>query len=180
MSAAERRQRQTIYSGKKVTLIVEEITTAHGKVLRETVQVPGAVVIVPVLADGKVCLLRQHRPAVNKTLVELPAGTLEPGEIPIVAAKRELAEETGYDAEHVYPVIEFYPSPGILTEKMYLFVAEGLRPGPRQLDADEEIETWPIPFEQALDLIRTGTIEDGKTIVGLLLYAWQKGMISSA
>jgi ADP-ribose pyrophosphatase len=144
-----------------------------GTLHRDMVVHPGAVAILPVVDAGHVCLLRQHRFAIGATLWEIPAGTLEPGEAPQSAAERELAEETGYRAASLRPLADFFPSPGILDERMYLFVAEGLTPGATDLQPGEDIRPEVVPWEQALSWARDGTIRDAKTLIALLL--WQKG-----
>ena len=138
--------------------------------VRETVQHPGAVTILPVFDDGRVCLIRNYRVAVDKTLVELPAGTLEPGEDPEMTAGRELIEETGYRAASMEKLSEFYMSPGILNERMHLYVARGLRPGPAALEPGEQIETWVVPWAEAMRMAFDGSIEDAKTLIGLLYF----------
>ncbi len=138
--------------------------------VRETVQHPGAVTILPLLDDGRVCLIRNYRIAVGQTLVELPAGTLEPGEDPAVTAERELIEETGYRAATVEKLCEFFMSPGILNERMHLFVARGLEPGERALEPGENIESLVVPWADAMEMALDGTIQDAKTLVGLLYY----------
>src|SRR5688500_15876079 len=135
---------------------------------REIVRHPGAVVIVPLLDDGRVCLIRNWRVSVRQTLIELPAGTLEPPEPPQAAAARELAEETGYSAARIELVHHFYPAPGILDEKMHLFLAGGLTPGSPRREAGEEIENLLLPLDEAVALIFRGEIRDAKTLVGLL------------
>jgi ADP-ribose pyrophosphatase len=136
---------------------------------REVVRHPGAVTIVPLVADQHVCLIRNYRVAVARTLIELPAGTLEPPEDPQVTAARELQEETGYRAGQLTPIHAFYLSPGILDERMHLYLATQLTPGEARREAGEEIENLIVPWPQAIQWVRTGTIEDAKTIVGLLL-----------
>jgi ADP-ribose pyrophosphatase len=138
--------------------------------VRETVQHPGAVTILPLLDDGRVCLIRNYRIAVDKTLVELPAGTLEGGEDPAMTAERELIEETGYRATSIEKLSEFYMSPGILNERMHLYLARGLRPGPAALEPGEQIETWVVPWAEAMRMAFDGTIQDAKTLVGLLYF----------
>jgi ADP-ribose pyrophosphatase len=145
--------------------------TASGhEYVRETVQHPGAVVVLPILDDGRVCLIRNYRVAVKRALIELPAGTLEPGEDPADTARRELEEETGYQAAHIEPLLQFYMSPGILNERMHAYLATGLKQGPAKLEAGEEIEPLLVEREEALRMIRDDEIQDGKTIATLLFY----------
>lgn len=145
--------------------------TASGhEYVRETVQHPGAVVILPLLDDGRVCLIRNYRVAVDRTLIELPAGTLEPGEDPAETARRELLEETGYQAANIEPLLKFYMSPGILNERMHAYVATSLTPGPLRLEAGEEIEPLVVPWPEALAMIRRGEIEDAKSLAAMLFY----------
>jgi ADP-ribose pyrophosphatase len=139
-------------------------------VQRDVVLHPGAVAILPVVDPNHVCLVRNRRPIVGETLLEVPAGTLEPGEAPERAAVRELAEETGYQAARWRRLTAFYPSPGVLSETTHLFVAEDLTPGPMHLERDEELEPVVVPWTQALAWVRDGTIRDAKTLVALLLW----------
>jgi ADP-ribose pyrophosphatase len=139
--------------------------------VREVIRHPGAVVILPLLGDGRICLLRNYRVAVDQTLLELPAGTLEPGEEPAATALRELAEESGYRAGRMRHLITFCMSPGILDERMHLFLAEDLQPGPMALEAGEDIEPILCTWDEALEMARNGDIRDAKTLVGLLYYA---------
>ena len=137
---------------------------------KEIVRHPGSVVILPILNDNQVCLIRNFRLAVNQPLLELPAGTLEPGEAPLHCAERELIEETGYTAGKLEALTSFLAAPGILDERMHMFLATDLVAGQPDREADEEIENVIMPFEETLELIRTGAIEDAKTIVGLFWY----------
>jgi ADP-ribose pyrophosphatase len=138
---------------------------------REVVRHPGAVVIVPVLEDGRICLIRNFRIAVNQYLLELPAGTLEPPEPPIETARRELIEETGFRCRKLEPLCDFYMSPGILDERMYAFVAQGLEFGDPAREAGEVITNFPVTIEQLFELLRTGQIKDSKSLSALLYYA---------
>jgi ADP-ribose pyrophosphatase len=131
---------------------------------------PGAVVILPFLDEKTILLIRNRRYAISQILLELPAGTLEKGEAPMNCAGRELLEETGYLATRLRPIGNFFTSPGILSEKMYAFAATGLEKRQSALEEGEEIEVESTPWEQAIDMIRTGQIQDGKTIATLLLY----------
>ncbi len=138
--------------------------------VKDTVQHPGAVTVLPILDDGRVCLIRNYRVAVGKTLIELPAGTLEPGEEPAQNAKRELAEETGFTAASIEKLREFTMSPGILNERMHLFLARGLQPGKASLEPGEQIESLVVPWGEAMRMVADGSIEDAKTLVGLFHY----------
>ena len=138
--------------------------------VREFVRHPGAVTILPLVGEGNVCLIRNHRHSIKRTLIELPAGTLEAGEEPSVCAHRELAEETGYRARRMELLCEFYMSPGVLDERTWLFVADDLTAGEVAPDEGEEIENLIVTWDEALAMIRDGSIQDAKTIVGLLRY----------
>ncbi len=138
--------------------------------VKETVQHPGAVAILPLLDHDQVCLIRNYLVAVDRTLIELPAGTLEPNEDPAVTAGRELIEETGYRAGRIEKLREFTMSPGILNERMYLFLARDLQPGHTALEPGETIESLVVSWAEAMQMVFDGTIEDAKTLVGLLYY----------
>ena len=154
---------------KKFNVVRETVATPGGKnKTRDIVRHPGACVLVPLLYDNRVCLIRNFRISVNETLIELPAGTLEPPEPPHVTAERELIEETGYRAAKIELLHAFYLSPGILDEKMHLYLATGLVAGPPAREEGEEIENLLLPWSQAMDMVFRGEIKDAKTIVGLL------------
>lgn len=146
-------------------------TARHGAQWeRAVVRHPGAVTIVPITNDGSVCLIRNYRVAVEQTLVELPAGTLEPGEPPEQTAARELVEETGFRPARLTPLQSFFMSPGILDERMHLFVAEELTYVGAAREETEEIENLVVSWPEALRMVRDGQIQDAKTLVGLLAY----------
>jgi ADP-ribose pyrophosphatase len=164
----------TIYAGRIFKVVKKFITNNSGKQLERHVVVhPGAVVILPILSDGRIVLIRQHRIAVDENLIELPAGMIEPGEEPMVTARRELMEETGYRAGELVPVLKFYTSPGFVKEEMRLFKASKLTAGPASLDDDEKIEPLLVDMPQAMKMVLSGEIRDAKTIVGLLWYNQQ-------
>ena len=166
----------TVYTSRIFKIVKKFITNKSGKQLERHVIVhPGAVVILPILSDGRIVLIRQYRVAVDEELIELPAGTMEPGEEPIITARRELMEETGYRANELRPVLRFYTSPGFVKEEMRLFKAAGLTPGPTSLDDDEKIEPLLVDLPQAMKMIYSGEIRDAKTIIGLLWYNQQTG-----
>jgi ADP-ribose pyrophosphatase len=160
-----------LFQGRRFRVETVSQSTMSGETReREVVRHPGAVTILPLLDDGRICLIRNFRASVNKTLIELPAGTLDPHEDPEQTAKRELTEETGYSAASFELLCAFYLSPGILDERMHLYLATGLTPGQPAREEVELIENLLLPFDEALALIDRGEIEDAKTIVGLLRY----------
>ena len=142
---------------------------------RAIVRHPGAVAILPMVDSAHVCLIENYRVSVDRTLLEIPAGTLEDQATPLETARRELKEETGYDAATIKQVAWFYLSPGVLDEKMTLFVAEGLTAGEPQREVGEEIENRVIAWGEAIDMVFSGEITDAKTIAGLLIYDRLRG-----
>ncbi len=137
--------------------------------VRDVIEHPGSVVVVPMVSPGEVCLVEVVRVAVGMTLLELPAGTLDRVESLPTAAARELAEETGYRAGRMSAAGGFWMSPGILRERMHLFIAEDLVAGPQALEPGEQIRTRVVRWEEALTMCREGIIDDAKTVAGLLL-----------
>jgi ADP-ribose pyrophosphatase len=160
-----------IYRGRVATLRVDEVRLPSGRPAhREIVEHPGAAAVVAVADDGTAVLVRQYRKAVEQTLLEIPAGTREPGESAAQCARRELAEEAGLEASSLEPLIEFIPSPGLLTETITIFLARGLRPRAAVLPAEEEgLRAERVPLARIPALIEAGEIRDGKTLVGLAL-----------
>ena len=141
----------------------------------EIVAHPGAVVILPLLNGERCVMIRNYRPAVERELWELPAGTLDmPSEEPAAAALRELEEETGYRAGKLTPLCEFYSSPGILDELLRAFVATDLTKTQQNLDPTEQIRVEPMNITEALAMIRDGRIVDGKTIATLLRWNMER------
>ena len=161
-----------IYAGRVVTLRLKYLPQPDGRRhLREIVEhAPGAAVVA-VDHAGQVLLVRQLRPAVDAALLELPAGLVDPGETPVDCARRELAEETGYAASALEPLLSFYTSPGFSTELIHVFVATDLREGVVAHDEEEDIELVRLPLEQAIRQVTEGEISDAKTVAGLLAYA---------
>jgi ADP-ribose pyrophosphatase len=163
--------RQLVHTGKKIQVYVETAQAADGTPLtRDIVIHPGAVAILPLVDAGHVCLLRNKRPNVGETLVEIPAGTLDPGEAPDAAAVRELAEETGYRAGTWKKLAAFFPSPGVLSERTHLYVATDLSPGAMHLEKDEDLRPEVVAWGQAVAWALDGTIRDAKTLVAVLLW----------
>jgi ADP-ribose pyrophosphatase len=165
-------EKQAIFAGSRIRLELhtfenEETAKRH---TREVVVHPGAVVILPVLDANRILLIKNRRHALGERLIELPAGTLEKGEDPINCAGRELVEETGYLAGRLQPLGNFFTSPGVLTEKIYAYAAYDLQIARVDPDEGEEIETMPVTFEEAIEMIRDNRIHDGKTIATILMF----------
>jgi ADP-ribose pyrophosphatase len=158
------------YDGKRFDVYsIDE--SYDGKVIsRELVSHPGAVVILPFLDEETILLIKNYRFSMQTTLLELPAGTLEPAEEVETCAYRELEEETGYRAKKMAPLLHFFPSPGFCNEILYAYVASDLTQVGQDLDETEKIEVVPTPFKKALEMIHTGEICDAKTITTLLFY----------
>lgn len=166
---------EIVHRGRKIQVAVDRSIAANGQaILRDVVLHPGAVAILPIVDAEHVCLLRNHRFIVDEALWEIPAGTLEAGEAVEAAAVRELAEETGYQAQHWRKILEFYPSPGILSERTHLFVASELTPGTMRPEADEQLEPHIVTWRQALEWVGDGTIRDAKTLLALLWWKQQR------
>lgn len=157
-----------IYDGKIFDVSLATVREGDVEYTREIVSHNGSAVIVPVFSDNTVALVRQYRHAAGKFLWEIPAGSLEKGEDPLSGARRELEEEIGVTAGSVEPLIEFYVSPGFLSEKMFVFLATDLTETAQNLEADELIEVEKFTFENLYEMIRAGEIEDAKTIAGLI------------
>jgi ADP-ribose pyrophosphatase len=131
----------------------------------------GSVVVLPVFDDGGILIIRQYRYAAGQFMWELVAGHREPDENFRHGAARELQEETGYTARRYRKLLEIYPSPGLLSERMVIFLAEGLTKGKARPEDDEKIEVRILALREAERWIRSGKIRDGKTVSGLLYYA---------
>ena len=160
-----------VHRGRKIQVAVDRSLSSEGRtVLRDIVIHPGAVAILPLVDASHVCLLRNQRPNVGDTLLEIPAGTLEVGETPAAAAVRELAEETGYRAATWRKLAAFYPSPGVLSECTHLFLATALSPGQMNLEKDEDLVPEVFDWSQAVAWALDGTIRDAKTLVAVLLW----------
>jgi ADP-ribose pyrophosphatase len=163
--------REIIHTGRKIKVAVDTSIGPNGETIRrDMILHPGAVVILPIVDRDHVCLLRNYRFVIDETLWEVPAGTLEPGEPIEQAAIRELAEETGYTAGRWRHLNYYYASPGVLDEKLHLFVAEDLTPGPAQPEADEQLEPKVVQWADALKMVFDGTIKDAKTATAILLW----------
>lgn len=159
-----------VYKGRVVSLRLDTVRVKDGsETLREIAEHHGAVAMVPLDDENRVTLVKQWRAATGRLMLEIPAGTLEPDENPEAGAPRELLEETGLTAQRTEFLVRFFPSPGILTEEMFLYLMRDLSEGQQQLMGDEDIQVVKLPLDEAIARIGTGEIADAKTIVGLLL-----------
>lgn len=164
--------RETVYTGRLFNVNLDRLQMPGGVVaFRETLLHPGAVCMVPVTAEGSLLLVTQYRHAAGKRLLELPAGTLEPGEAPLAAVARELQEEVGQYPEEITPLGGFYVAPGYTTEYIHLFVCSDLRESHLAGDEDEDIEIEVRTAAEALAAIDSGEICDAKSVIGILRWA---------
>ncbi|MBD8070341.1 NUDIX domain-containing protein [Bacillus sp. PS06] len=171
--------RKTIFEGKIIDLHVDDVELPNGKTSkREIIKHPGAVAIIAITEDNKILMVRQYRKPMERALVEIPAGKLEKGEEPIVTARRELEEETGYVCETLAPLISFYTSPGFADELVHLFVAEKLskKENAASLDEDEFVDLLEVSLEEALVLLEENQIYDAKTAYAVQYLQLQKAL----
>jgi ADP-ribose pyrophosphatase len=160
-----------IYRGPVFGIRRDELLEPGGvRTTREVITHSGSVVVLPVLADGRVLLIRQYRHAARAFLWELVAGRIDEGESPRKAAARELIEETGYRAKRFRIFLDFFPSPGFLEERMFVLLADGLTEGIAQPEEDEKIESQAYDRKELEQMIQKRIIRDGKTLAGLLYY----------
>ncbi len=163
-------ERRPIHRARKYRCAVERVRFEDGReATREIVRHTGAAVILPELPDGRLVLVEVFRHAAGGWMVEVPAGTLEPGEKPEACARRELEEETGYRAAALRPLASWYPTPGLLDETMHLFHATGLTPSASHPEEDEFVEPLVVAKAEAAAMVRDGRIRDGKTLLALFL-----------
>lgn len=157
-----------VFDGRILKLRVDKVVFDDGlQATREIVEHRGASVIIPLLEDNRVLLVRQYRYAIDKELLEIPAGTCNDGEPPEICAARELQEETGYTCDHLEKVLECYVAPGYSTEKIHFYLARKLRKTEQIPDYDERITVVPVSLTEALSRVRDGEISDAKTICAL-------------
>ncbi len=161
-----------IYSGPVFDLRQERVVEPGGvEVTRDVVKHFGSVVLLPVFPDGRLLLVRQYRHAVGEFLWELVAGRIELGESPLVAARRELLEETGYTARRFRKLLHLIPTPGYVSERMLVYLAEGLAPGAARPEADERLLVRRFSLREVEAMMRRGTLRDAKSIATILYYA---------
>ncbi len=160
-----------VFAGRKFCVEQHQVTDRDGRTRTcDLIAHPGAAVVLPLLDEQRVLLIRNYRFAVGEELLELPAGTLDGDEAPEQCARRELAEETGYQAGRLEPLVAFYSTPGICNERLSVFVASELTPGKTALEPGERITPVEMTWPGILAAARRGRISDGKTLLALLYY----------
>ena len=166
-----------VYTGRIINLDIDRVRFPDGSEGDlEMIRHPGASAVVPFLSDPagddpQLLLIRQYRYAARGTLYEIPAGRLNPGEDPLICARRELEEETGCSAARVERMFSIFTTPGFTDERIDVFIATGLTSGTAAREKDEFIETVTIPLSRALAMIQSGEIQDSKTALGILYAA---------
>jgi ADP-ribose pyrophosphatase len=165
---------KVVFRGRVFDVNRDRVREPNGiTAVREVIRHSGSVVVLAIdntAGEPSILLERQYRYAAEDYLLELPAGRIDPGESALSAGKRELLEETGYTARNWKKALFFYPSPGFLEETMTVFLARGLKPGKAQPEADEKIEHSLVPLSVVIKLIRSGRIQDAKTIAGVFWF----------
>jgi len=161
---------EKIYQGRVFGVRCDKISLPNGKSVElDIVEHPGAVVLVPVDDQGHIWFVRQYRHASRVELLELPAGSLEPGEAPEACALREVREEIGMAAGHIEKIGEFYMAPGYSTEFLHVYLATDLHPSPLAADDDEFLSIETLPIVEVFDMVEAGQIHDCKTLASLYL-----------
>lgn len=162
---------QQIFKGKIIDVHVETVRLPNNKIAkREVVRHPGAVAVLALTTEGKIVLVEQFRKALNRSIIEIPAGKLEKNEDPYDCALRELKEETGCIPANIKHIVSFYTSPGFANEIIHLYLASDCMFGTNELDDDEFVEIRSVTLEEAKSLIRSEQIMDAKTV--LAIYYW--------
>ena len=160
----------TRHQGRTFTLVSEKVSLGNGVTTElDIIRHPGASAIVPMIKQDEIILLKQYRHAAGGYMWEIPAGTFDGSEAPLLCAQRELKEETGFIADRWHKLGEIVPVPGYSDERIHIFQASDMTPAEQQLDVDEIIEVHTVKFEDALNMIYKGDICDSKTIAGICL-----------
>ena len=167
---------EVVYEGPVFRVRKHQVETVNGSGVRDIIEHSGGSLILAVTDEGKVLAVRQYRKALEKAMIELPAGKADPGEEPVVTAVRELEEETGYRASNVELLCTFYPTFAYSTEHLYIYFCTGLTKGETHWDDSECMDILEFDADEMIDMVLRGEIEDSKTIIGLL-FARQTGRI---
>lgn len=170
---------ETIFSGRIISLQVDEVQLPNGKTAkRELVKHPGAVAVIALTDDNKIVMVEQYRKALEQTIIEIPAGKLEKDEDPALCAKRELEEETSYECKSLQLLNSFYTSPGFANEIVHVYVAKGLskKENAAGLDEDEFVNLMELTLDEALQAIRENRICDAKTVFAVQYLQLQEAL----
>lgn len=160
---------EVIYRGVISTVVLDQVRLPNGAAAaREVVRHPKGVAVLALDGEDRAVLVTQYRYPLGKTLLEIPAGKLDPGEDPRVGALRELSEEAGVEPEELIGLGSIYVSPGFCDEEIYLYLARGLKQGDCHPDEDEFLDVSWMPLDQLTDQVMTGEIRDGKTVAAVL------------
>jgi ADP-ribose pyrophosphatase len=161
---------ETLLKGRAFSIRRDTLKTPDGRETKfDIIEHGGSVIIVPMDQDGNLLFVRQYRHAAGMDLLELPAGTLEEGEDPAICAAREIREETGFAADKIKKIGDFYLAPGYSTEFMHVYLAQDLRHDPLAADDDEFLSVEKIPFAEAVQMAERGEMPDAKSLAALLL-----------
>ena len=160
---------EKIYKGAIINLRRDKVTVQGGTSYREIIEHNGGAVIAALTEDNKLVMVRQYRKPADKVMLEVPAGKIDPGEKPLEAAARELKEETGYTAEKVEFLTQFYPSVGYSEEMLYLYLCTGLTPGETNFDENEAIDIEEVELDRLFKMAMSGEIDDAKTLIAILM-----------
>ncbi|HXN24006.1 MAG TPA: NUDIX hydrolase [Candidatus Dormibacteraeota bacterium] len=162
---------KVVYRGPVFLVRRDRVAEPGGVVAtRDLVVHSGSVVVLPVLSNGKILLIRQYRHAAGQFLWELVAGRIDPGEKPLAAARRELVEETGYTAQRFTKMMDVFPTPGFVSERMLVYAARDLKAGAARPEADEKIVNKSFSVRDIEVMMRSGKLRDAKSIAGILFY----------
>jgi ADP-ribose pyrophosphatase len=168
----------TMFSGKFLTLKRDTVRLPDGKTaVREFIEHPGAVMVIPLFDDGQVLMERQFRYPLGRVMIEFPAGKLDPNEGALACAQRELREETGYTAREYTFLTRIHPVISYSTEFIDIYLARGLTAGERQLDEGEFLETFKVDVRTLIARVRAGEISDVKTVIGTF---WLEKVLSGS
>jgi ADP-ribose pyrophosphatase len=170
---------EKIFSGKVISLFLEDVELPNGKTSkREIIKHPGAVAILAITDENKIIMVEQFRKALERTIVEIPAGKIEKGEDPVVCARRELEEETGYECKSLELLISFYTAPGFADEIIHVYIAKGLvkKEDSAPLDEDEFVNLEELTLEEAIQAIKEQKIYDAKTIFAVQYLQLQEAL----